>query len=237
MAAIHTVLPVPQTVEPPALPHLSAIVKRVAVSLATAVVAPAALFATLVVLVNVATAMIVALAWVVGAIFWRGATGRTVSGLLVLTLAIMTVKTTLAFATGSTFIYFAQPVLVDAVVAVAFLSSWRSDRPLVSRLAPDFVPMDAGLAARPPIRRLFRGLTLMWGLVILVKGSVTLTLLMSLSTVHFVVIKSGTILSLTLTATAATVVWSVIVCRQEGLLGTSRRGAPLLNPLAYADRG
>ena len=102
--AIQAVVYAPQIVEQPALPHLNSIIKRVAVSLATAVVAPAVLFATLVVLVNIATAMIVALAWVVGAISWRGATGRTVSGLLVLTLAIMSVKTTLAFATGSTFV-------------------------------------------------------------------------------------------------------------------------------------
>ncbi len=36
----------------------------------------------------------------------------------------------------------------------------------------------------------------MWGLVILVKGSVTLWLLLSLSTIDFVVVKSGTILDL-----------------------------------------
>ena len=62
----------------------------------------------------------------------------------------------------------------------------------------------------------------MWGLVILVKGCVTLWLLLALSTVDFVLIKGGTILSLTLTATAATIVWSVIICRREGLFGTRR---------------
>jgi hypothetical protein len=51
-------------------------------------------------------------------------------------------------------------------------------------------------------------------------------LLLSLSTVDFVVIKSGTILTLTLATTAATIVWSVIVCRREGLLGSARRTIP-----------
>ena len=123
MASSHHILLAPHPSELPALPGLSAIIGRVAVSLLTAVVAPAVLFATVMVLVNVDTAMIVALAWVVAAISWRGMTGRTVSGLLVLTLVIMTVKTTITFATGNTFIYFAQPVLVDAVVATVFLSS------------------------------------------------------------------------------------------------------------------
>jgi uncharacterized membrane protein len=223
MAPIHQTLLAPNLCEPPTLPRLSAIIGRVAVSLSTAVVAPAVLFATVVVLVNVPTAMIVALAWVVAAISWRGATGRAVSGLLVLTLVIMTIKTTITFATGNTFIYFVQPILVDAVVAAVFLSSLRTDRPFVARLAPDFCPMDAALAARPRIHELFRGLTAMWGVVILVKGTVTLWLLLSLSTVDFILVKSGTILTLTLVTTAATIAWSVIVCRKEGLLGAPQR--------------
>jgi hypothetical protein len=42
-------------------------------------------------------------------------------------------------------------------------------------------------------------------------------LLVTLSTVNFVLIKSGAIITLTLTAAVATVVWSMIVGRQEGL--------------------
>jgi hypothetical protein len=47
---------------------------------------------------------------------------------------------------------------------------------------------------------------------------VTLWLLMSLSTVDFVLIKSSAIIALALAAAAATVVLSAIVGRQEGLL-------------------
>jgi uncharacterized membrane protein len=142
-----------------------------------------------------------------------------VSGLLVLTGTIMGVKTAVTFATGNTFIYFVQPVFVDAAVAIAFLGSLWSARPLVARLAPDFCPLAAEIVARPRVGRLFRSLTLMWGLVILTKGSVTLWLLVSLSTVDFVLIKSGAIIALTGAAVVATVAWSVVVCRKEGLLG------------------
>jgi uncharacterized membrane protein len=212
----------PHPAAPPGLPDLREIVVRVTVSLLVAVVAPAVLFATTVVVFNVATGMIVALGWMGGMISWRAATGRCVSVLLVLTGAIMAVKTGITFATGNTFIYFVQPVFVDAIVASLFLGSLWSAQPLVARLAPDFCPMSSELAARPRIRRLLRSLTLMWGLVILVKGTVTLWLLVSLSTVDFVVIKGGTILMLTAAAVAATVVWSVVVGRHEGLLGTPR---------------
>jgi intracellular septation protein A len=209
----------------PAGPQLKAVIARVAASLATAVVAPAILFAVTLVIINVYAAVSVALAWMVAAMCWRWATKRPVSGLLVLTLAIMTIKTVFTLATGNTFVYFAQPVLADAAVAAIFLGSLWTARPIVARIAPDFYPVDAALAARPRIRRLFRRLTLLWGLVLIIKGSVTLWLLVSLSTVNFVLIKGSAILTLTLVATAATVTLSAIVGRQEGLLRARRRPA------------
>jgi uncharacterized membrane protein len=175
------------------------------------------------VIFNVDTAMIVALTWMTGAICWRRATQRPVSGLLMLTVGIMTVKTGFTLATGNTFVYFVQPVFVDAAVATIFLGSLWSATPVVARLAPDFYPMDAALAARPGIRELFWRLTLLWGLVILIKGTVTLWLLVSLSTMNFVLIKSSTIITLTLVAAVATVAWSIMVGRREGLLVAVRR--------------
>jgi hypothetical protein len=218
-----TVAPIP-VVSPPVPPHLGEVVARVAVSVATAVVVPAALFTTALVIVNVPTAMIVGLAWMSGATSWRWATGRPVSGLLLLTLGMLTLKTCITLVTGNTFIYFVQPVFVDATVATLFLASLWSTQPIVARLAPDFYPIDSALAARPGIRRLFRNLTLMWALVILVKGGVTLWLLESLSTVHFVLIKAGVIITLTLLAATTTVVWAVTVGRTEGLLRPASAG-------------
>ena len=215
--------PIPAVLSP-APPHLRAIILRVVISLATAIVVPAALFAAVVVAVNVAAAMIVALAWMVGATAWRWATKRPVSGLLLLTLGMLTLKTCVALVTGNAYIYFVQPVFVDATVAVVFLASLWSATPIVARLAPDFYPIDAALAARPAVRGLFRRLTLRWGLVILVKGGITLWLLETLSTVHFVVVKGSAIITLTLLAAAATVVWAVIVGRTEGLLGPVSAG-------------
>ena len=225
MAALqdHTVDRLPADANP-APPHLRAIIARVVTSLATAVVVPAALFATTVVTVGVPFAMVVALAWMVAATAWRWATRRPVSGLLLLTLGMLTLKTSIALATGNSYIYFVQPVFVDATVAVVFLASLRSATPMVARLAPDFYPIDASLAARPAVHGLFRRLTLLWGLVILVKGGITLWLLESLSTVHFVVIKGSAIITLTLLAATATVAWAAVVGRSEGLLGRVSAG-------------
>ena len=208
-------IPVPPR---PAFPPLSAVVARAAASLTTAVLAPTVLFAATLMTFDVMAAVTVALAWVAGATCWRWATGRPVSGLLMLPLGIMTVRTGVTLATGNTFVYFVQPVFADAAVAAIFLGSLRTARPLVARLAPDFYPFDDALHARPRIRRLFRRLTLLWGLVIVVKAAVTLWLLVSLSTVHYVLVQSSTIVALILTAVAATITLAATVGRQEGLL-------------------
>jgi hypothetical protein len=206
---------------PPDRPALKAVIARVAATLATAVVLPATLFAGTLVIFGVHAAVSVALAWIVGAMGWRWATRRPVSGLLVLTLGILTIKTGFTLLTGNTFVYFLQPVMADGVLAAIFVGSLWTARPVVSRLAADFYPIDASTAERPGFLQLFRRLTLLWGLVIAVKGLVTLWLLVSLPMVSFVVIKSGAILTLTLGAVAATVAMSAAVGRQEGLLAPS----------------
>jgi hypothetical protein len=205
----------------PAASGLRAILVRVVVSLVIAVIAPAVLFWAAMVVFNVYAAVSVALGWMVAAMCWRWATRRPVSGLLILTLGIMTVRTVFTLATGNTFVYFVQPVFADATVAAIFLGSLWTARPIVARLAPDFYPIDAALAARPRIKRLFRRLTLLWGLVIVAKGTTTLWLLLSQSTRDFVLIKSTAIIALTVLAAAVTVALSAMVGRQEGLL---RRG-------------
>jgi hypothetical protein len=202
----------------PTQPRLGAIVARTVATLATAVVIPAALLATTVALLNVTSALIVSACWMVGVTCWRWATGRDVSGLLLLALGILTIKTMFTLVTGNTFVYFVQPVFADAAVATLFLGSLWTSLPVAARIASDFYPVDAEIAGRPRVRRLFRRLTLMWGVVILVKGVVTLWLLESLSTADFVVIKSGAIIALTALAACATVFLSAAVGRQEGLL-------------------
>lgn len=197
--------------------HLRTVIARVSSSLATAVIVPALLLWVTLLLFDVPVALVVTLAWMVGVMGWRQVTGRPVSALLALSLAILTARTVFSLVTGNTFIYFVQPVFADVTVAVIFLGSLATARPVIARIAPDFCQLSAEVAARPQIRSLFRRLTLMWGLVILGKATITLWLLEILSTATFVLVKSGAILTLTVTAAVATIAWSFAVARQQGL--------------------
>ena len=200
-------------------PRLATVVRRVSLSLLIACVIPAVLFYTTFALAGVWTAIMVALVWSYGAIAFRALTKRRTSGLLLLTALLITARTALALLTDSTFVYFLQPIVSDGLVATAFLLSLITARPMVARLAGDFYPMDHELSMRPRVRRLFRHLTILWALLGLGKALLTLWLLQSQSLETFVLVKSITVLSVNLTAAAATVALAAWVARQEGLIG------------------
>ncbi|WP_459985213.1 VC0807 family protein [Nocardioides sp. AN3] len=199
---------------------MPAVITRVVVTLATAVLVPAVLLWATMQLFDVTTAVVVALSWMAALMGWRHVTGRPVSGLLLLSLGVLTVKTAFTLVTGNTFVYFVQPVFADVAVSAIFLGSLVRGRPVIARLAPEFYPMSAALAARPEVCALFRRLTLMWGLVILGKAAITWWLLEALSTAAFVLIKGGAIITLTTTAATVTIVWAYVVVRRQGLPST-----------------
>jgi uncharacterized membrane protein len=212
----------PQIAEPDLVtihaPTVRAVIGRTVISLTVACFIPALLIYTSLVVFSISTAVLVALGWACGAIGWRWLTGRPTSALLFLTVAIMAVRTAFTLVTGNTYVYFIQPVFADALVATIFLASLLHSRPMVARLAADFYPMVQAIAARPRIRSLFRRLTLMWGLVIISKGTVTLYLLQTQSTVDFVLFKGIAIITLTSTAAAATIWMSALAVLKEHLL-------------------
>lgn len=202
----------------PLRPSLRAIVGRTATSLFVACVVPAILISLVLVVVNVYAAIIAALGWTCAAMGWRWATRRRPSGLLLLTVATLSVRTAVTLATGNTFIYFVQPVFANAAVAIVFIASLATATPVVSRLASDFYPMEAGVCDRPRVRLLFWRLTLLWGLVCLAKGFVTMWLLMSQSQAEFVVAKNIAITVMTALAVTATIWLSADVAKKECLL-------------------
>ncbi len=199
-------------------PRLRRVIRHLALSMLSANVVPAALFYICLATMNVWAALVAALAWCYGAIGWRMATRRRMSGLLVLTVVGLTAKTAMTFVSGNTYLYFIQPAISNAVIASAALLSLATARPFVARLAADFYPMTDDLAMRPRLQRLFWHLTLMWAMVCLAKAVMTLWLYESQSLTTFVVMKSASFLAMTVVAAAVTIFAAVRVARREGLL-------------------
>ncbi len=219
-SALDTTCPAPTRAHPvlPPGPQLATVVRRIAKTLSVATLIPTALFYVGLVTVNLWVALSVALAWCYTAAAWRIRTKQQSSTLLWLTVAGLTGKTIIAFATGSTLIYFLQPALADTVVASAFLLSLFTARPAVARIAAEFYPMTSDIASRPDIQKLFVRLTVLWAAICATRAGVTLWLLHTLSTTGFITAKTvygpGTaVLGATLTIALA-----VRVARREGLL-------------------
>lgn len=202
----------------PERPGVRAILRHLALSLLVATVVPTVVFYVCLLMANVWVALIVALAWCYAALAWRLGTRRQTSVLLWLTVAGLTGKTIIAFATGSTFVYFVQPALGDATVSAAFLLSLATATPAVARLAADFYPMTSDVAARPRVQKLLWRLTWLWSVICGAKAAATLWMLRAMSLHTFVAAKTVFTPTVATLGAAVTVVLAVRVARREGLL-------------------
>jgi len=206
-------------------PHLRAILRRLAANLLFASVVPGVLFYLCFIAGNVWLALAVALGWCYAAMAWRMFTKRASSGLLWLTVIGLTIRTLLAVGTGSTFLYFLQPALGDALTALVFLISLATATPIVARVAVDFYPMTSEVSQRPRIRRLFWNLTLLWAGICLVRAGVTVWLLQALSLSTFVTVRMMLNPVIGVAGATITVLLAVRVARRESLLHPGYRVA------------
>ena len=202
-------------------PGVRTILRHLALSLLVATGVPTVLFYVCLLVTNVWVALVIALAWCYAALAWRLGTRRQTSVLLWLTVAGLTGKTIIAFATGSTFVYFVQPAIGDATVSAAFLLSLATATPAVTRLAADFYPMTSEVAARPRVQKLLWRLTLLWSVICGVKAAATLWMLHALSLHTFVAAKTVFTPTVATLGAAVTVVLAIRVARREGLLAAT----------------
>ena len=148
-----------------------------------------------------------ALAWSIFVIGTRLALGRRVPTIVLIGVGALTLRTALAFAAHSSFVYFLQPTVGTATVGLCFLVSAMAGRPLVLRMARDFCPLPEDVMTHGHLRRFFLGISVLWGVVQLLNAALTLWLLLSQSLGTFVVLRTTMAHTLTITAIAISVVW------------------------------
>lgn len=200
---------------------LAAVARHALPAVVESTLVPTAIFYVTLLALGTWAAYGAALGWAFVAVARRKRRGDRVPGILVLALLGLAVRTALAAVTGSTFLYFAQPILGTTLFAALFLASAATTRPFVARIAGDFYPLTDEVAGRRRVQRLFRRLTVLWALVQLVNAAAGLSLLVTLPTTLFVPARTVAALAITAVGVAATVVWSLRVARVEGLVGTA----------------
>ena len=151
---------------------------------------PVVLFLGLLELDGTNVAVIGTLIFSLAALARRLFLGQQVTGLLVLTTVGLIARTIAAVATGSLIIYFLQPTVATALVALTFLGSVMIGRPLAERLMADVCPIDDGMRDHPHLRRFLSHVSLWWAFTSAVNFCVTLWVLLSFSPTTFVLVKS-----------------------------------------------
>lgn len=212
------------------------VVRRSGPHLLEASVIPTALFYACLVVVGLGAAYASALFWLYAAVAIRLARHEAIPPLLVLGVVGITVRTTVAVASGSSFFYFAQPVANSVVMTGVFLVSVLIGRPLIEQLALEFWPLTPELLALPSVSRLLRGLTFLWAGVNLAIAATTLTLLVCLPLATYVAVKQVASLAITGVGIAITIDRSLRVARREGYIVEADRAPRFegFGPLATA---
>lgn len=203
----------------------AAVVRRSGPHLLEASLIPTALFYGCLTIAGLGTAYAAALLWLYASVLVRLLRHRPIPPLLVLGVIGITVRTTVSVASGSSFVYFAQPIASSLVMAGVFLVSIAIGRPMIEKLALEFWPLTPELLALPSVSRLLRGLTYLWAGVNLAIGATTLTLLLCLPLATYVAVKQLASLAITGTGIAITIDRALRIARIEGYV-VEPEGAP-----------
>ncbi len=193
-----------------------AVVARSAPRIIEASLIPSALFYCSLVLIGIGAAYAVAILWLYGIVATRLIRRRRVSPLLILAAVGITIRTIVAVASGSTFVYFLQQVAGSLVVGCVFLVSVALRRPIVESLALDFWPLTPEMRAHPSVVRLLRRLTFLWAGINLAIFAATLTLLLVLPLPAYVALKQPVAWSITAAGIAVTIDRAVHTGRRAG---------------------
>jgi hypothetical protein len=201
------------------------VIRRCGRSLLEASLIPSSLFYCCLIIGGLGVAYASAIIWLYVAVLSRVVRQRPVPPLLVLGAIGITVRTKVSILSGSTFLYFAQPIVGSLVMGCVFLISVWIGRPMAEKLALEFWPLTPEMLARPAVNRLLRRLTLLWAGTNLTIGAATLTLLLCLPMTTYVAVKQLASLGITATAVAITIHLSVRTARSEGFAARPPRRA------------
>lgn len=189
------------------LPPLRVLARHAVPRVIEGAIVPTVLFVTLLRFGGQSWAIVGALVWSTVVLATRLTLRRRIPTIVLVGLAALALRTGLALAAGSSFVYFLQPTLGTATAGVVFLASAIVGRPVILRLARDFCPLPADVMTNGHLRRFFLGISVLWGVVQLTNAGLTLWLLLSQSLGTFVVVRTTLAYALTATAIAISVLW------------------------------
>jgi hypothetical protein len=194
------------------------------------IVGPLCLFYPTLLIFGFRAALISALIWSYTAVIRRIRRGERITALLMLGTLLLTLRTTVAFVTGSAFVYFIQPTAGAVLVAIVLLISAALRRPFTQRFAHDFCPLDPELLARPRVQKFFVQISVVWAAVLLLNAGLVLWMLLSSSLKMFVLERTAATWSLTAAAIAISILGFTSAMRSDDVTVHWGAATPLPAP-------
>ncbi len=200
------------------LPRLTELARHALPSLVEGTFLPLTVFYVFLWTTGVWGALIGALLWSYAALIRRKLRREPMPGVLIIGASYFTIRTISALATGSVFIYFVQPTLGRAALAIVFLGSALISKPMAQKIASDFLPIPEEMLERPVVRRFFVRVSVLWSLVFTVDAAITLWLLLTQDVAVYVAAKTALGISLKSLGIAASVLWFRRCMKRHSLL-------------------
>ncbi|WP_248959855.1 VC0807 family protein [Sphaerisporangium perillae] len=186
-------LALPSSAPHPVLPRIPDLIRHAAPRVLEGMILPVAVFYAGLLVAGVNGGLAMAVTWVYGGVALRLIRRQKVPGTVLLAMLAITVRAALALVTGDVVIYFLQPTLGVYCASLAFLTTAAAPRPLIQRVTTDLVPLPDHLVHHPRMRRFFVHLSLLWGTVQFVNGSLSLWLLFSESIETYLIVRTAAV--------------------------------------------
>ncbi len=178
---------------------------------------PLLLFYAVFTLADLAGGLLAALGWALAALGSRLVLRARIPAVLLLTTALLVVRTAIGFATGSAFLYFLQPSVQNFLIAFVLLATVPTGRTFLGKLADDFCAFPPSLTGNARVQRFFRRVSLLWALVFIINGLATLWTLAEATLGDFLLVATAGSYALVGVAALASLAWFRRELRGEGI--------------------
>jgi hypothetical protein len=153
-----------------------------------ATLGPTACFVTGRALWGVNGALALALLWTAGCMGLRHARGKRSSGLLVIGMTTLVLRTAVSMAMHSERAYLMAPALVTLVMGAVFMVSALTSKPLLGRVVGDLVPASWLDSGNDRLARLCRVGSAAWGVEQIVSSAISIAMIDRMSATTYVVV-------------------------------------------------
>jgi hypothetical protein len=110
------------------------------------------------------------------------------AALVRVSLVLVMLRAVVGLSSGSSSVYLAQEIGIDALLCISVLGSLAAGKPISAWIAADVYPFTEEMRASATYRHVMRTVTLVWGCYFLARGLVRLTALLTLSTNSYVLV-------------------------------------------------